>query len=164
MNEQDIEFRCRSQFRGLLEAQQRWAIVVAHRRAGKTVACVQKLFKGAASCELPNPRFAYVAPTYGQAKDAAWTYVKKYAVGMGADVHETELRADLFNGARIRLYGADNPDRLRGIYLDGVILTSSLICAPVWQGIIPPSSDRQGWATFIGTPEGPTSSMNSTST
>src|SRR6266446_3365291 len=68
-------------------------------------------------------RYAYIAPLFNQAKDIAWTYLKHYARPLLiAEPHETELRVDLINGARIRLYGADNPDRLRGIYLDGVVL------------------------------------------
>lgn len=147
---------CRPEFRGLLETDKRWAITVAHRRCGKTVACVQKLYKGAMECKRPDPRFAYLAPTYAQAKDAAWTYCKHYAAGLGATAHETELRIDLPNGARIRLYGADNPDRLRGIYLDGVVLDEFADMRPeVWGEVVRPMlSDRLGWATFIGTPKG----------
>jgi len=106
--------------------------------------------------KLPDPRFAYVAPLYGQAKDVAWQYVTHYARGLGAIVNETELRADLPNGARIRLYGADNPDRLRGIYLDGAILDEFGNMRPsVWGEVIRPMlADRQGWAVFIGTPAG----------
>lgn len=120
------------------------------------MACVQKLFRGAMETKLPDPRFAYVAPLYGQAKDVAWQYVTHYARGLGAIVNETELRADLPNGARIRLYGADNPDRLRGIYLDGAILDEFGNMRPsVWGEVIRPMlADRQGWAVFIGTPAG----------
>jgi phage terminase large subunit len=107
-------------------------------------------------CDKPDPRFAYIAPTYAQAKDAAWTYCKHYAHGLSAAAHETELRVDLPNGARIRLYGADNPDRLRGIYLDGVVLDEFADMRPsVWGEVVRPMlSDRLGWASFIGTPKG----------
>lgn len=152
----EIEIQCRRQFQGLLETDRRWSIAVAHRRAGKTVACVQKLMKGALECKLREPRFAYVAPLYSQAKDVAWEYVKHYALKLGAAANETELRVDLPGGARIRLYGADNPDRLRGLYLDGVILDEFADMRPsVWGEVIRPMlADRQGWASFIGTPKG----------
>ena len=66
------------------------------------------------------PRFAYIAPFYRQAKRVAWDYLKHYSRAVpGRRVNETELRVDFPNGARIQLYGADNPDSLRGIYLDG---------------------------------------------
>jgi phage terminase large subunit len=56
----------------------------------------------------------------------------------------------------VRLYGADNYNRLRGIYLDGVVLDEFADMDPrAWPEVIRPAlSDRQGWATFIGTPKG----------
>jgi phage terminase large subunit len=150
------EIAARRQFEGLLTTTSRWAIVVAHRRAGKTVACVQRLVKGALECKLREPRFAYVAPLFNQAKDVAWHYLRHYAAPLGAETNESELRVDLPNGARIRLYGADNPDRLRGLYLDGVVMDENADMRPsVFPEIIRPMlSDRKGWAVFIGTPKG----------
>ena len=136
---------------------QRWAVIVAHRRAGKTVACVNDLLDAALRCQLPEPRFAYIAPYYAQAKDIAWNYLKRFAGAIpGAIPHEQELRVDLPNGARVRLYGADNYERLRGIYLDGVVLDEFGDMDPrAWSEVIRPAlSDRQGWAVFIGTPKG----------
>lgn len=153
---EEVEVKARRQFRGLLESKKRWAVVVAHRRAGKTVACVQKLVIAALRCELREPRFAYVAPLFNQAKDIAWLYLKHFAKPLGGELNESELRVDLPNGARIRLYGADNPDRLRGMYLDGVVLDEYADMRPsVWGEVIRPMlADRKGWATFIGTPKG----------
>lgn len=153
----EIEIKARRQFREFLSTEKRWSIVVAHRRAGKTVACVQKLIKAALESQKPEPRFAYVAPLFNQAKDIAWLYLKRYANTLGGAINESELRVDLpGNGARIRLYGADNPDRLRGMYLDGIVLDEYADMRPsVWGEIIRPMlADRRGWATFIGTPKG----------
>lgn len=136
---------------------QRWAILVCHRRAGKTVACVAELVLSALFTNKRDARFAYVAPQYNQAKDVAWVYVKRLTADIpGVEYNESELRADLPNGARIRLYGADNPDRLRGLYLDGVILDEYADMRPsVWGAIVRPMlADRRGWAVFIGTPKG----------
>lgn len=148
----------RAQFGEFHSRKQRWACVVAHRRAGKTVACVNDLIRAAVSCKKPNPRTAYIAPLHVQAKDVAWGYVKQFsAVVPGAQVNESELRVDFpHNGGRIRLYGADNYDRMRGIYLDAVVLDEYADMDPrVWPEVIRPAlSDRQGWATFIGTPKG----------
>ena len=70
--------------------------------------------------------------------------------------NESELRVDLVNGSMIRLYGADNPDALRGPYLDGVVLDEFADMKPeVWHEVVRPMlADRRGWATFIGTPKG----------
>jgi phage terminase large subunit len=129
---------------------------VAHRRFGKTVREINELIKAAATCTKPNPRFAYLAPYHAQAKAIAWDYLKRYAQPLTSKVMESELTVELVNGARIRLYGADNPDSLRGLYLDGVVLDEYGDMRPsVWGEIIRPLlTDRQGWASFIGTPKG----------
>lgn len=107
--------------------------------------------------DKPNGRFAYVAPYYAQAKDVAWSYLKQYTAPIpGCQHHESELRVDLPTGARLRLYGADNFDRMRGLYLDGIILDEYADMDPrAWSEVIRPAlSDRKGWAVFIGTPKG----------
>lgn len=131
--------------------------MVCHRRAGKTVACVADLVLSALVTTKQDARYAYVGPQLNQVKDVAWLYVKRLTADIpGVEYNETELRADLPNGARIRLYGADNPDRLRGLYLDGVVLDEFAdMRSSVWGEIIRPMlADRKGWAVFIGTPKG----------
>jgi hypothetical protein len=118
---------------------------------------VADLVDAAFHCILPHPRFAYIAPYYIQAKDVAWMYLKDYAIPLGATANESELHVDFpHNGARVRLYGADNPDRLRGPYLDGLVLDEYADMAPsVWGDVLRPMlADRRGWATVIGTPKG----------
>lgn len=154
----EIEFIPRRAFAPYLNRQERWAAVVAHRRAGKTVACVMDLIKRAAEHTGREPRFAYIAPTYAQAKDVAWSYIKEYTAPIpGIKTSESELSVTLpHNGARIRLYGAENYERLRGLYLDGVVIDESGDIDPrAWVEVIRPAlSDRKGWASFIGTPKG----------
>jgi phage terminase large subunit len=103
-----------------------------------------------------NARYAYIAPLYSQAKAVAWDYLRRYAEPLMSKANETELRVELVNGAQIRLYGADNPDTLRGIALDGVVLDEVADMRPrVWAEILRPAlADRKGWAVFIGTPRG----------
>ncbi len=115
------------------------------------------LIDHALRCKKPDSRYAYVAPYYAQAKDVVWLYVKKYALVVpGVTANESELRVDFPGGARIKLYGADNYDRMRGIYLDGVILDEYADQPPqAWREVIRPAlSDREGWAVFIGTSKG----------
>lgn len=147
----------RDPFRKFHVRTQRWAAMVCHRRAGKTVGCVADLVLDAKHTKKQDARFAYVAPQFNQAKDVAWMYVKRLTADIpGVELNESELRADFPNGARVRLYGADNPDRLRGLYLDGVILDEFADMRPsVWGEVIRPMlMDRKGWAAFIGTPKG----------
>lgn len=149
-------YEVREQFMPLHGRDTRWFIGVAHRRAGKTVADINELVIGATKCHLSNPRFAYVAPQLNQAKDIAWVYLKEYTAFLSPKINESELWVELPGGARIRIYGADNPDRLRGIYLDGVVLDEFGDMDPtIWTQVIRPAlSDRKGWAAFIGTPKG----------
>ncbi len=157
----DLGYRARPQFRGFHTRKQRWACIVAHRRAGKTVACIMDLVDAALRCEKPSGRFAYIAPFYAQAKDVAWAYLKQYTAAIpGCETNESELRVDIptasGGSARVRLYGADNYERLRGIYLDGVVMDEFADMDPqAWTAVIRATlSDRKGWATFIGTPKG----------
>ena len=136
---------------------QRFAVGVCHRRAGKTVAAVNDQIIRALTCPLPNPRTAYIAPYYAQAKDVAWSYFRQYAGAVpGAVFNEAELRVDFPNGGRCRLYGADNYDRMRGLYFDDVVLDEFGDMSPrvLPEVILPALSDRLGRLTVIGTPKG----------
>lgn len=137
---------------------QRWSVTAAHRRSGKTVSRVNGLIKGALTCPLERPRFAYIAPLLKQAKAVAWDYFKHYSAPLlehGATFNESELRIDYPNQGQIRLFGADNPDALRGLYLDGVVFDEYADMDPtIWPVVRPALSDRSGWADIIGTPKG----------
>ena len=151
-----LPYAPRRHFRTYHERTQRWAIIVAHRRAGKTVACVNDLVRRAVSCPLEHGRYAYAAPFLAQAKEVAWEYLKRFALPIIRDKNEGELWVELINGARIRIHGADNPDRLRGAYLDGCVLDEHADMRPsvVGEVIRPMLADRRGWLTYIGTPKG----------
>lgn len=136
-------------------AANRFTVVVAHRRMGKTVAAINQLIHSALKCDSENPRYAYIAPTYGQAKRIAWDYLSKFTQPLDAKLNVSELKSDFF-GRRIQLYGSDNPDSLRGQYFDGVVIDEIADQDPkIWNEIIRPSlADRKGWALFLGTPKG----------
>lgn len=141
-------------------ANARFCVIVAHRRFGKTVLAVNHLIMQAALNKKPQGMFAYVAPFRTQAKAVAWDYLKHYTRNFpGRKVNESELSVDLpacGTRSRIRIFGADNPDALRGLYFDGVVLDEVAQMKPdVWGEIIQPAlADRRGWAVFIGTPKG----------
>lgn len=155
-----IRYKPRDIFRPYHEAQERFCLTVAHRRAGKTVARLNKLLKKAVACKLPNPRFAYLAPYYVQAKDIAWTYLKHYTaplIALGGRVNESELSVTLpHNNAVIRLYGAENAERMRGVYFDGVVVDEAqgITKVVLSQILMPALADRQGWLDVAGTPKG----------
>jgi hypothetical protein len=155
-----VDYRPRLQFVPFHRRWQRFACIVTHRRAGKTVACIHDLHRGARQSQKPRPRYAYLSPFVRQSKAVAWDYLRaaiRPGRTFGASAHESELRVDYpDNCGQVRLYGADNPDALRGIYLDGIVLDEYADMDPrVWSEIIRPAlADRQGWAVFIGTPKG----------
>lgn len=136
----------------------RFNVIVCHRRFGKTIFSINHMIDRALRCQLPMPRFAYIAPTYGQAKRVVWDQLKHYTHNIpGIDPNEADLRVDIpGNKARIMLLSAENPASLKGIYLDGVILDEYAEMNPAaWSEVIRPTlSDRKGWANFIGTPKG----------
>lgn len=155
-----VDYLPRAQFLPFHLRAKRWAIIVAHRRAGKTVACAMELLTRALATAKPNARYAYIAPYREQAKTAAWSYLKQYAqkvvIDPEKDLRESDLTVRLPNGSQVRVFGADNPNALRGIYLDGVVLDEYADMKPsLWGEVIRPAlSDRKGWAVFIGTPRG----------
>lgn len=135
----------------------RWNVVVCHRRFGKTVFAINELLKQCLTCDKERPRYAYLAPTYKQAKTIAWDYLTHYSRPIpGVKVNQSELRIDYPNGGRIQLFGCDNPDALRGLYLDGCILDeyAQMPSSLFGEVIRPALSDRKGFAIFIGTPKG----------
>lgn len=150
-------YQPRTHFMPFHQRAHRFAAMVAHRRAGKTVACVNDLIAKAMYSRKQRPRYAYIGPLRNQAKQIAWDYLKYYSQGLCSKVSESELYVELkHNGARISVYGADNPDSFRGLYFDGVILDEYGLMNPIiyTQIILPTLADRKGWIVFIGTPEG----------
>jgi hypothetical protein len=122
---------------------------------GKTVAAINQLIHSALKNDQANPRYAYIAPTYAQAKRVAFDYLVEFTRPLGAKVNIAELRVD-FMGRRISLYGSENSDSLRGQYFDGVVLDEVGDQNPqIWNSVLRPAlADRLGWCLFVGTPKG----------
>ena len=135
----------------------RFSVLCCHRRFGKTVMLINHLIKSCMTNNNHQPRFAYIAPTYSQAKKIAWDYLKHYTKNLpNTKYNETELRADFFNGSRIQLLSSENPDSIRGIYLDGAVIDeASQVSRELIDEVIRPAlSDRKGWMSLCSTPKG----------
>lgn len=141
----------------------RFSVLVCHRRFGKTVGVVNHIIKQAVKSHKRAPQYAYIAPFQTQAIMVAWGFLKYYTspipgIKVNNSSHYVELPSRFPDspGARIYIMGADNPDALRGMYLDGVILDEyGQIKENLWGEIIRPAlADRKGWAVFVGTPKG----------
>lgn len=142
---------------GRLIRTKRFGVLVCHRRFGKTVLGVNVNQQTATMCELLRPRCAYIGPTYRQAKATAWDYMQHYARPIpGTEFNQSELRVDYPTGGQSRIYGADNPDNLRGIYLDRATLDEfGLHPSKTFSEVIMPTLvDRGGSALILGTPNG----------
>lgn len=142
---------------GRLTRRHRFGVLVCHRRFGKTVLGVNINQQTALMCPHARPRVAYIGPTYTQAKTIAWDYMQHYARPIpNVGLNQSELRIDYPNLGQARIYGADNPDSLRGIYLDRATLDEyGLHPAKTFSEVIGPTLvDRGGSALFLGTPNG----------
>jgi len=151
-----IPYAPRRVFMPFHERTKRWACLVAHRRAGKTVAAVNDIVRAAVFSKSQNPLYAYIAPYRSQAKAVAWDYFKYYARPVTREINESELVLELINGAKIRLFGADNADAMRGLGFDGVYMDEYGDFKPsVFGSVIRPAmSDKGAWGVMAGTPKG----------
>lgn len=112
----------------------------------------------------PDGMYAYIAPYLKQAKQIAWRKLKRMVTKIygknwktsKVEKNEAELWVQFPNGARIQLFGADNADAIRGIYIDGGVMDEIAdMRSDVYNGVIRPAlADREGWLLFIGTPKG----------
>ena len=66
-----VDYRRREQFVGFHDRLERFACIVTHRRAGKTVGCIHDLQGAAMACERIRPRLAYLSPFLKQSKAVA---------------------------------------------------------------------------------------------
>jgi len=152
-----LSFEPRTWQRRFFVNAKRFNVLVVHRRGGKTVSAIMWLIDGACRCELALGRFGYIAPELKQAREIAWDYLKFYTKDIPHSVaNETNLTVTFGNGAKISLYGADKPDRIRGSYFDRVVLDEvAQMKTTLWGQVIRPMlADREGEALFIGTPKG----------
>lgn len=152
-----IPYKPRPQQKQVHALTARFIVLLTHRRFGKTVLGCNRLQKKALTVTLPRPRCGYIGPTYRQAKQIAWDYAQFYARPIpGIGIHQSELRVDYPNAGQLRLYGSDNPDSLRGIYLDDAVLDEFGLHPPktFTEVIMPTLVDRGGTALITGTPNG----------
>ena len=149
-----IPYKPRAQFVGfhnLVPDKKRFAVLVCHRRMGKTVACVNHLIR---DC-IRNPGvYAYIGPTYKQTERIAWKYFHKFTEPIPQmKLNEAKLMATFPNGAMCYLLGSEQPDSLRGMGLYGAVLDEYQLHPPSLFGevIAPCLADHHGYAIFAGT-------------
>lgn len=161
----NYKFQAREWQKKCLKALKRFTVLAVHRRAGKTTISINALILTA--IKHPDRLYAYIAPELKQAKLIAWKALKdacqqfmnvqqgKKAINL-CEFRESELTIRFWNGSEIRLFGADNPDSLRGSKLAGAVIDEvAQMPKELWQEIVYPAlMDSKGFALFIGTPKG----------
>ena len=140
---------------------QRFSVYALHRRSGKTELAIMELIDKAMKTDKELAMFVYIAPFLRQAKAIAWARLKQKIEPLRRtsviEINEGELSVRFkHNGAIIRLFGGDNPDAMRGLRLDGIVMDEvAQLKNELWTDIVQPAlSDRLGWSIFIGTPSG----------
>ena len=157
MEEITINYKPRKHAEAYHDRTERFAVLVAHRRFGKTVAAINDLIRACFAVDKKDVRVAYIAPYLSQAKAVAWDYALEYTIDIpDIKINHSELRIDFNNGSRFRLYGADNYNAMRGLYFDAIVCYEmSDFPHSAWPTVLRPSlTDRKGSCTFISTPKG----------
>ena len=135
----------------------RFKVVVSGRRFGKTFASIASLAKHAAK---PYSKVMYVAPSYRMAKQIVWEDLKDMLREKNwiKKINESELTIVLVNSSTIMLRSVDNPDSIRGLGLDHIVIDEAADVNKLeeaWNAVLRPClSDREGSAMIISSPKG----------
>lgn len=159
----------------------RFGAIVLHRRAGKTTAVVNHHGRAALDdqwertrlltlrpnltekelLELVRPpggrHYGHVMPTRVQAKTVVWDKLKFYMRDVpGIKPNESELLLRFPNGNKIQLFGADDPDALRGPAFSGLSFDEySQQPRNIFSEVLSKAlADHLGYAIFLGTIKG----------
>ena len=138
----------------------RFRVVNCGRRFGKTILAVLEMVALASAKEKGS--VAYIAPTYQQARDIAWTQLKEVCQPVIRQINESRLEvtiANKFGGtSKIVLRGWESVETLRGQAFDLLVLdeiSSYRNFWVNWQEVLRPTlTDRKGQCLFISTPKG----------
>jgi phage terminase large subunit len=133
----------------------RFNVLVVHRGAGKSIMCMNELVRKA----IQGPGYAeylYLLPLRNQAHRNVWVPLKRICEPIpNVKYNNTTLEITLPNGAKIMVLGADDPEKLRGLHLHGVILDEFAdMHVNTWQAVRPMLTNHRGWVIWIGTPKG----------
>ena len=139
----------------------RFITTVVHRQGGKTKLAVTQLVKKATKNKTKLPHYAYIAPLKNQAVQIAWKRLKQELKSLERDgtvyfrEHDNTITFR-HNNAVIQVFGGSDPDALRGLTLDGIVMDEvAQMNSSVWDEVLQAAlAIKAGWALFIGTPKG----------
>lgn len=129
----------------------RFKVVACGRRWGKTTLGLAM----ASEVAQAGGRVWWVAPTYGLAFHP-WRTLRLAHRDIWEAKLESERHIDLPGGGSLTVKSADDPDTLRGVGLDFVVLDeAAFLSEETWAAVIRPAlSDRLGRVLMISTPRG----------
>lgn len=138
-----------------LQAPQRFKIIVAHRRSGKSkTALNQQIIR----TQLKKGVYYYILPTYRAAKQVIWdSLIREHIPNEIIEKrNDSELAVYYKNGSIQRFVGAEDPDKHRGVGAIDVIFDEyAEMKEEIWTAIFQPIlRENKGTATFIFTPKG----------
>ncbi len=156
MSAQSVLLKAHKGQRIVIKDKRRFKVIVAGRRWGKTQISKIALIK--AATQRRKQLVWYVAPTYQMARQILWDDLKasipKRLIAWNG-INETRMTIRLVNGSRIELKGADNPDTLRGVGINFLVLDEAQDMKPdTWEKVLRPTlASTGGQVIFIGTPK-----------
>ncbi|MDB5282751.1 MAG: phage terminase large subunit [Bacteroidota bacterium] len=137
-----------------IEAPERYVIIEATTKAGKTTGCLVWLFEQALNGK-PGKNYWWVAPVRSQAKmvfDRLRLYVEDKQL---ITTNKSELTITLFNGATIFFKSADRPDLIYGDDVMAVVIDeASRMKEEAWYAIRSTLTKTRGYVKIIGNVKG----------
>jgi hypothetical protein len=133
---------------------ERYAVVEATSKAGKTVGAMAWLLEYALEHGAPNRNFWWVGPIYTQAK-IAFRRIKHGLPRQLYTANEGELTITLFNGSVIWFKGGDNPDSLYGEDVYAAVIDEASRCKEEsWYAVRSTLTATRGPIRIIGNVKG----------
>ena len=129
------------------------AILLCHRRAGKTYAAVAELLKRSYNGPADG-QYLFISPLAEQSMSNTIGMFQRFDdEGYIIRFDKTNGVLTLANGAQITLGGARAGEKFRGRYLDGVVVDEISQVPPevIAEVLLPCIADRNGWLCFLGT-------------
>lgn len=137
----------------------RFRVANCGRRFGKTILASEEI-KGKAISD--KVRIAYIAPTYGQARDIIWQVLIKELKDVAVKINESRLEIEVRNvkgtTSIIQLRGWESIETLRGQKFHFIVIDEVAMMRNFWvywqEVIIPTLTDTKGEVLFTSTPKG----------
>lgn len=135
-------------------APERYAVIEASTKSGKTYACIAWLFEQAILAERPGRQFWWVAPSVGQARIAFDRLVRGLPRGM-AQTSESALTLRLPNGSVIAFRTGENADALYGEDVHAAVVDEATRLKPAaWHAVRSTLTATRGPVRIIGNVNG----------